>query len=152
MEVGDLDLDQDPLVHPYSVAALDPRPLVEVGPSLDRTLDPDPLDPSGPLDLWAASFVDPFQVVLKHQIDTYLHLTLSCLTLHREEVSVPGMTIEGLTPGTHDRSHHPRRPPRSTHISRPHDTRRKPGSRPHHWGPGGAGGVIRRGGPQRRVL
>ena len=64
MEVGDQDLDPPAL--PYSVGALGPRPLVEVDPSLDRTLDPDPLDPLVPLDLWEASFGDPFQVVLKH--------------------------------------------------------------------------------------
>ena len=64
MEVGDRDLDHP--ARPYSVGALGPRPLVEVDPALDRTLDPDPLDPWVRLDLWAASFVDPFQVVLKH--------------------------------------------------------------------------------------
>lgn len=49
MGVGDQDLDLPAL--PCSVGASGPRPLVEVDPSLDRTLDPDPLDPWVPLDL-----------------------------------------------------------------------------------------------------
>ena len=64
MEVGDRDLDL--LARPCSGGASGPRPRVEVDPALDRTLDPDPLDPWAPLDLWEASFADPFQVVLKH--------------------------------------------------------------------------------------
>ena len=70
---GDQDRGLDlVLPAPYSAGALDPRLQAAEDLSLDRTLDPDPSDPSGLLDLSVVSFVDPYLGVLNNVIVTLI--------------------------------------------------------------------------------
>ena len=78
-----------------------------------------------------------------------LNIIDSCVTLHWEEVPVPGMAVEGLTTGPHDGPHHAGRAPAPA-VPRPHG--REPGPRPHQRRPGRAGRVVRGRGPQGGVL
>ena len=120
------------------------------GPLIGPYIGPGPIGPIGPPGPLGGVIRGPIPGGPEQcycNVDLILILNL---TLHRKEVSVPRMAIEWFSPGPHDRPHHPRRPPGSAHISGSHG--REAGPRPHHRGPGGAGRVIRRGGPERRVL